>query len=151
MALMWSHDVAKLHCCCCSLSIGMASHVTYHECMTTSKRTRIVRIARAIVLTTTALTTATVVGCGGHSVSTDHSHQAKPAAVSVQVRPHYEEDDPQWNCQLDGDHRCAHVPACWTEHKVSLPDERLCGYADGAAPLSDGWVFGDYVHDVSVR
>jgi hypothetical protein len=147
----WSGWLFELHCCHCLVLLAMASLVTYTSGMTLSHCTRHARVVRALVIATTALTTAGLAGCGGHSVGAGHS-QAKPAAlVSAQSRPHYEEDDPQWNCQLDGDRQCGHVPACWTEHKVLLPDERLCGFADGAAPLSDGWVFGDYYHDSRIR
>lgn len=71
-------------------------------------------------------------------------------------RPHFEEDDAQWNCLLDGDHHCAHVPACWTEHKSGpsddeYPDERICGYADHAPAGSDGFVFGDFTHNPVIR
>lgn len=103
-------------------------------------------------------TTISVIGIAGCSSAGDA--QSHPSSTHVAVQsvdpPHHEEDDPQWNCQLDGDRKCNHVPACWTEHKTSpdsdeYPDERLCGFADMAAPNSDGWVYGDYVHDTVVR
>lgn len=94
------------------------------------------------------LIAATAVGCG---TATTPPVPSSVGQVQQAPRPHYEEDDPQWNCQLDGDHKCGHVPACWTEHKRDLPDERLCGFADGAAPDSDGFVFGDFMHDTNIR
>ena len=123
--------------------------------MTTTYRMR-ARMVRALIITTTALTTAGLAGCGSHSVGTDHDQAHAVTHVSTQVRPHYEEDSPQWNCQLDGDRQCGHVPACWTEHKLNpwvdeYPDERLCGMADTAALNSDGFVFGDYMRDADVR
>ena len=119
--------------------------------MTTTYRMR-TRIVRALIVTTTALS----MGACAHHTSDHGSLLPTPSSVATVhtdagVRPHYEEDSPQWNCQLDGDHKCGHVPACWTEHKSELPDERLCGLADHAAPVSDGWVFGDYMRDTTVR
>lgn len=112
--------------------------------------------ARGLAIAVAAFITLTVGGIVGYTVADNaHSHDTSAAAhAGSVVRPHYEEDDPQWNCQLDGDHDCGHVPACWTEHKPADPapsDERLCGFADKAAPGSDGWVFGDFMHNTAIR
>jgi major membrane immunogen (membrane-anchored lipoprotein) len=107
-------------------------------------------LSRLLLSAAIATGTVVAVGCG--------SSTAPSTTMAAQVqRPHYEEDDPMWNCQLDGDRKCGHVLACWTEHKrgSSLPAdaraERLCGYADGAGAGSDGWVFGDFMHDAVIR
>ena len=99
--------------------------------MTTSHRMR-ARVSRALIITTTALTTAGIVGCGGHSGGTGHS-QAQPVRVSVSI-------DSTPACELSGTHSCGHLLACWYE-----ADERVCGYADHAVVGSHDFAYGDWL------
>lgn len=105
--------------------------MTYASGMTISRRMR-ARMVRALIISAASLTTAGVVGCGGHSVGTGDG-QPRPVRVSVGV-------DSALACELSGVRSCGHLLACWYE-----ADERVCGYADRAVVGSHDFAYGDWL------